>query len=485
MSDHSAAPTRVRKTDLFAALPPEWAEDPLPAIRQAVHERGERVVVLDDDPTGTQTVHDVPVLTRWSVEALRDELAAPSPVFYLLTNSRSLPPAQARTLNVETGRMLLEAARLARRGFVVISRSDSTLRGHYPGEVEALAEGLGGRFDALLIAPAFFPGGRYTIGDVHYVADGEWLIPAGQTQFARDVSFGYRASDLRQWVAEKTGGRVPAGAVASLSIELMRRGGPGAVCDALLALPAASVCIVNAASERDLAVATLGILWAEARGRRFLYRTAASIVPLRAGIGSRPLLTPGELDLPNTAGGLVVVGSHVPRTTSQVEWLIQKTGVDSIEVRVEALLSDGERLDEVARVARGVEQALDAGRDVAIYTSRRLVTGAGAESSLAIGQRISEGLTRIVGSVAVRPRYILAKGGITSSDVATEGLGVRRALVLGQILPGVPVWRLGSESRHPGLAYIVFPGNVGGPEALAAVVEALRLEDRQDARGNV
>ena len=112
-----------------------------------------------------------------------------------------------------------------------------------------------------------------------------------------------------------------------------------------------------------------------------------------------------------------------------------------------------------------------------VFTSRQLFTGADAASSLAIGQRVSEGLVAIARSLTTQPRYILAKGGITSSDIATQGLTVRRALVIGQILPGIPVWQLGPESRFPGLVYIVFPGNVGGPEALAEIVAKLKRED--------
>jgi uncharacterized protein YgbK (DUF1537 family) len=68
----------------------------------------------------------------------------------------------------------------------------------------------------------------------------------------------------------------------------------------------------------------------------------------------------------------------------------------------------------------------------------------------------------------------LTKGGITSSDIATEGLAVKDALVCGQIIPGVPVWKLGAESRYPGLIYVVFPGNVGDAQALVEVVNKLR-----------
>lgn len=454
-------------------LPPEWPGDPLPAIQAAVRARAEKVVVLDDDPTGTQTVHGVPVLTEWPLEALRAELAGDLPAFYLLTNSRSLPPAEAQALNAAIGRDLAAAARQAGRRFIVVSRSDSTLRGHFPGEVDALAGALGGPFDATLIIPAFIEGGRYTIDDIHYVADGDTLVPAGATEFARDAAFGYRASNLREWVAEKTGGRVGAESVATISLDDIRRGGPARVAGRLLALAPGAVCAVNAAGNRDLAVVVAGLVEAEGRGRRFMYRTAASFVALRAGLSPQPLLRAADLTLPEAGGGLVVVGSYVPKSSGQVAALLAQPGMRGVEVGVAALLS-AQPDETIADAAHAAEQALAAGQDVVIYTSRELVAGADAATSLAIGRRVSDGLVGIARAIGARPRYLLAKGGITSSDVATRGLGVRRALVLGQILPGVPVWQLGPESRYPGMAYIVFPGNVGGPGALGEVVQALR-----------
>jgi uncharacterized protein YgbK (DUF1537 family) len=461
--------------DTMSQLPPAWPDDPFPAVRAAVRSRGDKVVVLDDDPTGTQTVHDIPVLTTWPVEALCAELTNDLPACYLLTNSRSLPLDEARALNAEIGHHLATAAAQTGRQYVVVSRSDSTLRGHYPGEVEALAEALGGGFDATLIIPAFFDGGRYTIDDIHYVADGDRLLPAGTTEFARDAAFGYHASNLRHWVVEKSHGRIVPAAVTSLTLEDIRHGGPGRVAERLRQISAGGVCVVNAASHRDLAVVVAGLLEAEAAGRRFMYRTAASFVPLRAGLESRPLLTRADLHLPSSGGGLVVVGSHVPKTSGQLAALLARPGVRSIEVSVTALLSDDGRHEIDTAVGRA-EEALQSGHDLVIYTSRELVAGADAANSLAIGRRVSDGLSAIVRAITTQPRYLIAKGGITSSDVATRGLDVMRAMVLGQVLPGVPVWQLGPESRRPGMVYIVFPGNVGGPGALAEIVSVLSLK---------
>jgi uncharacterized protein YgbK (DUF1537 family) len=180
----------VSKMELFARLPPEWSEYLLPTIQARATASRQKLVVLDDDPTGTQTVHDIPILTEWPVDRLCTELTGPAPCFYLLTNSRSLPLTDAQTLNADIGRNLAAAAFQTGQSYAVVSRSDSTLRGHFPGEVDALAEALGKTFDAYLIIPIFLEGGRYTIDDIHYVAEDDRLVPAAETPYARDASFG-------------------------------------------------------------------------------------------------------------------------------------------------------------------------------------------------------------------------------------------------------------------------------------------------------
>ena len=465
------------KAATLAALPPEYpAHDLRAKIRARVDASRRALVVLDDDPTGTQTVHDVPVLTTWSVDALAAELNGEGNVFYVLTNSRSLTAADAAALNREIGRNLTAAAARIGRAVAVVSRSDSTLRGHFPGEVTALAEGLGQSFDGRIIVPFFLEGGRYTIDDVHWVAEGDQLIPAAQTPYARDAAFGYTQSNLKEWVAEKSGGSISAADVASISIEDLRVGGPEVVSARLRTLSGGQPCVVNAASYRDLEIFVLGLLAAEdaaedGGSKRFLYRTAASFVQVRAGIAARPLLTAADLDVADGRGVLFVVGSYVPKTTAQLNALLSRADITALEVDVDSLLAD--RAGTVQSIVAAANASLRADVVTVIHTSRKYVGAAGGESDLSIGAQVSAGLIDIVRGIDVRPRYLVAKGGITSSDIATRGLDVRRAVVAGQILPGVPVWRIGAESRFPGMAYIVFPGNVGGDDALAQVVEGL------------
>ena len=465
------------KSELLAALPAPWPHHVFPELQNLVARRGAKVVVLDDDPTGTQTVHDVPVLTTWDVEALEQELASDGGCFYVLTNSRALSPDAAAQLASELAANLHTAARRAGRDYVVISRSDSTLRGHYPTETDAFAartRQLGGRaFDATVIVPFFDAGGRITVGDVHYVAEGESLVPVAETEFARDAVFGFRSSNLREWVTEKSAGRINADDVLSISIDELRQSGPEAVAARLTSAPAGSVIVVNAASARDVEVFALAAVKAEIAGRCFLYRTAAAFVAARAGLRVRSLLTASELPLGDKRmGGLIVVGSYVPKTSDQLAELLSAPGLIAVEIAVEELLgSDAEKL--VARSLSRVEQGLQSGQTCVLFTSRKLITGHSSAENLRIGATVSATLVAIVNRLQTRPRWLIAKGGITSSDVATRGLNVRRAIVAGQLLPGVPVWRLGPESSFPGLTYVVFPGNVGNSGALKSAVEIL------------
>ncbi len=470
---------------LLEGLPPEPREaDLFPELQRAVAASPRPLVVVDDDPTGVQTVYDAPVLLAWDTADLRARLAAPDPVVFLLTNSRSLPAEEAARIN----RALARELSAAREGSVLpmVSRSDSTLRGHYPTEVDALAEGAGIAFDGHLLVPAFFEGARYTIADTHWVGlnDGPpgSVVPADATPFARDAVFGYRSAFLPAWVEEESGGRWHASEVQSVPLDVVRLG-PEAVRARLMEVCGGAPVVVNAAGYGDLAAFVLGLLHAESAGKRFLYRTAASFVRLRAGLEARPLLTGAEIYAacaswgtergPAGEHGLVVVGSHVPAATQQLGRLLATARLPlvPIEVPVASVLSDAW---SAADAAARIDTALQSRRLPVLFTSRDLRAGSGDES-LRIGRRVSDALVDTLARVRVRPRFVVAKGGITSHDIAQRGLGARRALVLGQLLPGVPVWCLeqGPALRFPGIPFVVFPGNVGGPESLARAVEAL------------
>lgn len=457
--------------ELFAGLPPPPDEEPLLAsIRARLATDPRAVVVLDDDPTGTQTVYGLSVYTRWDTETLAGALRADDAGFYILTNSRSLPERAAVALNREVAAHLRAASALAGRPFTIISRSDSTLRGHFPAETDALIAPEDGPAPQIVLAPFFAEGKRITVGDVHWVHDGTTAVPVGATEFARDATFGFSASDLRDWAAEKSGGRWSRDDVAALPLATVRAGAD-AVAEWLMAA-SQPVIAINSAEDGDMAAAVLGMLDAEAAGRRYLCRTAAAFVRARFGLPRRPLLAPAEM-VRGGGPGLVVVGSYVPRSSAQLEHARALETARAIEVAADALL-DHRRDGAIQSAIDAVHGAWEQGADAVLFTSRTLLQNKADETAnLRVGRQISSALVAIVRGLTRAPAWFIAKGGITSSDMATEALGIRHATVLGALIPGVPVWRAVDSDRWPDVPLVIFPGNVGTEDDLARAMLAL------------
>lgn len=448
---------------------------PAERVRRALGQ-ARRLVVLDDDPTGTQTIRDLPVLTRWTVEDIRWALQQPTAGFFVLTNTRSLASEPAAARNREVVLACLAAARDAGVPLAFASRSDSTLRGHFPIETDVIDEVLaahGDPVDAVLLAPAYIDAGRITIGGVHWLQTAEGLTRVGDSEFARDATFGYRSSRLAEWVEEKSAGRIRRDEVAELTLDVIRRA-PETLRERLENARGGKVVVVDSAEDDDLRAVVLAVLAAEQAGSRMIYRVGPSFVRARVGQEAMPpiaqeclraLVSPG-------AHGLVVVGSHVELTTRQLARLAGRRRFVGVELDVRAVIASPEEhvREAVAAATAALDDAL-----VVLSTSRTLVTGANEAESLDIARRVSAALTHATGEIvaARRPAYVVAKGGITSSDIATDALGIDRAWVRGSLLPGiVSLWEAASGPAA-GLPYVVFAGNVGGDESLADVVDRL------------
>ena len=457
--------------------------------------KGRRLVALDDDPTGTQTIADLPVLTSWTVADVQWALQQPTTGFFVLTNTRSLSEADAAERNRQIVDALDQAASLEQVSYVIASRSDSTLRGYFPLETDVLAEELAARgtvVDGVIICPSYVEPGRLTVDSVHWARTAEGMIPVSHSEFAKDASFGYRNSDLRDWVEEKTAGRIPREEVATNTLTDIRVGGPERVYEILADLRNGQPVVVDTAEDADQQVVVLALLRAEAAGKNFIYRIGPSFVRARTGQRATPPADPDRLreifarrptdsdeTRPATAHGLIAVGSHVGLTTRQLDRLRDRGKIIEVELDVPTLLEDSARDRHVTNVARQAARTLrnnDADSDIVIRTSRTLVTGNDAVSSLVIARTVSAALVGTVREIVsqVRPAFVLAKGGITSSDTATEGLGIRRAWCRGTMLPGIiSLWEPVTGPAQ-GIPYIVFAGNVGDDDALAAVIDTLR-----------
>lgn len=448
------------------------------ALARELAANSDKLVVLDDDPTGVQTVHDVSVYTDWSEASVREGFEEDGRLFYILTNSRAMTAAESERVHREIGGTLVRVSRETGRGFMLLSRCDSTLRGHYPLETRVLRDRLeaaGLRVDGEVLCPFFKEGGRFTLGGVHYVRQGDELVPAAQTEFAADRTFGYSSSDLPGYIEEKTRGEYPTSGVTSIPIEQLRDCDYEGITQKLLAVRDFGKVCVDAADYCDVKVFATALYRSAARGHRFIFRTAASLVKALGGVSDRPLLSREEL-ITRSGDGIVVVGSHTHKTTEQLGRLLELEGVRAVEFDSDLVL-EGEAVfgAEIDRCVAEAERLIRSGLTAVCYTKRRLLElpGDTRESALMRSVRISDGVQSLVARLGVTPAFVVAKGGITSSDVGTKALAVRRARVLGQIQPGVPVWMTGQESRFPNTPYVIFPGNTGGADSLRLAVETL------------
>jgi uncharacterized protein YgbK (DUF1537 family) len=466
--------------EVLAASPPLRLE---PGARERIRAAniavGRRIGVLDDDPTGSQTVHDVSVVTVFEADEYAAGLAEPGSTCFILTNTRSLPEANAVELNTSVSTSLFTLGESLGGPMEVISRGDSTLRGHVIAEIRAidaarrLVTGTG--FDGVLLIPSYFEAGRFTAGDIHWANVSGELVPAGDTEFARDATFGYTSSNLRDFVAEKSGGSITADEVHSISLADIRVGGPARVTEILGDVRGGAFVVVNATDYADLEIVVLGLLAVQEQGRSFGYRSGPSFVRALAGLEPQGPLAAQQIWPAGKPGGhgLVVVGSHVGLTSRQVAKAQARGDMSEVELHVPSLIDPVRRDAHVADIGRQVVEALGTS-DVLLFTSRTLLRGGDADDSLAISRNVSTAVIEVVqAALAAHPAWVVAKGGITSHDVAVRGLSIRRAEVVGQLFPGmVSVFRpIEASPEAVGTPYVVFAGNVGGDDTLADVVD--------------
>ncbi len=441
-----------------------------------------KIIVFDDDPTGSQTLWGCPLLLRWDAETLAWGLAQPSPFLFLITNSRALDPAAATELLRQIcGALKLALAAAQAAGsidrWLLVSRGDSTLRGHFPLEVDVINAELG-PFDATFLAPAFLPGGRSTVAGMHLL-DGR---PVHESAFARDGLFGYSTSYLPAWVEQKTAGRIRAEQVERLELTELELGGEP-LRQRLAGFQ--GNCYVAVDAERPQQLAALGAAVLEltapeaverwGRPRRFLFQAAASLLNGLAPLPPQPLDGAGLAGLRRSGAtglrpGLVLVGSHVPLADAQLECLLAEPRCGGVELEVALLaqlLEQGERgstLGPLAALEQGyllaLRQQLAAGRTPVLFSSRGEFQCASTAERRRLGLELAALMARLAGALAPELGYLISKGGITSHTLLATGLNRAAVALQGQLLPGLSLVLAGD------LPVVTFPGNLGAANSL-------------------
>ena len=434
-----------------------------------------KIIVLDDDPTGSQTVHSCLLLLRWDVKTLKQGLLDDVPIMFVLSNTRAMTPEQAAATTKEVCHNLkIAIAQTSIDNFLVVSRSDSTLRGHYPIETDVIGSELGG-FDAHFLTPAFFEGGRITIDSTHYLAIDGVKTPVAETEFARDSVFSYSHSYLPDYVAEKTQNEIAASDVVRFTLADIR---DGRIDAKLLELKNNQCVVVDGETQADFDLFARAVLMATSKGKRFLFRSAASLLTSLAQLGQQP--TPAEnmsSYKPTDKPGVVLVGSHVQKTTQQLNKLLKKDEVVGIEVDVVHLRDRPEAKNEILnKTLNNLRRVFDEGKSPVVYTSRQELSFTDIQQRLEFGKEVSALLMDVVQGLPKSIGFLISKGGITSNDVLSVGLNLTAARLLGQILPGCSV--IQTEADHPqfpDLPVVLFPGNVGNKDDLVAAWSRLRF----------
>ena len=402
-----------------------------------------KMVVFDDDPTGIQTVHDCLLVTQWDSATLHKAFADDMPFFYILTNTRAMTPQEAE----KTLRSALEAVIECNKDYgfqlICISRSDSCLRGHFPLETDVMRSTLESHgiavWEKTPFVPAFIESGRVTIGGTHYMRDKERLIPVAETEFARDNVFGYHSSVLTEYISEK--GADPE-----------------------------RYDIVDAASYEELYkyCTKLKAMLSEWHGS-IVIRSSSSLPRALSGIGEKGFLTREDLGIRDCGIGCFIVGSHVKKTTQQLQRLLEEDAVGGIALGIEDILHDGDALR--VKTLKAMLSLAVQGITPVVYTAREEVRIDDVEKRQALGKTVSDFLVSLVRHLPYRAAYLVAKGGITSHDILTHGLEVKTARVMGQAINSVPC--IMAEKGGESLPYIIFPGNVGNEDSLREIFQRL------------
>lgn len=430
-----------------------------------------KILVLDDDPTGSQTVHSCLLLTKWDVPTLQIGLRDNSPILFILTNTRAIAPQEAKEITTEVCKNLKIALQLEGiTDFLLVSRSDSTLRGHYPIETDAIAATLGA-FDAHFLIPAFFEGGRFTRDSIHYLVVDGVPTPTHLTEFAKDSVFGYSTSYLPDYVAEKTQGKITAAQVVKFSLDQVRSGS----LEKLLELRDNQCCVVDSEKQADLNRFAQDLLAAANQGKRFLFRSAASLLTSLAQLPPQPISAESMSSYRRSlAPGVVIVGSHVRKTTEQLTQLLQEETVAPVEIEIIRLLQPNGREILLTEALNQTQQIFNRHQTAVIFTSRTELSFPDSATRLEFGQAVSSLLMAIVQGLPTEISFLISKGGITSNDVLSTGLSLSTARLLGQILAGCSVVITPKDHLlFPSLPVVLFPGNVGDQNALAMVYRRL------------
>ena len=445
-----------------------------------------KIIVFDDDPTGSQTVKGCLLLLKWDYHTLLKGLRSKSNLLFILANTRSLSENEAKARLKEICQSLLYVfvhEGYKKEDFIFVSRGDSTLRGHNFIEPDVINNELG-PFDATFHIPAFLEGNRVTVNGRHFVDN----IPAHQTIFAKDKIFGYETNDIRKVLYKKSNSKIQLKDIKNLFISDLRNlemSKANKVFENIFSLKNNVQIIVDAEEYSHLN--KISNLVKELRLRkRFLFRTAASFLSSISNTNgsikdhkySSNLKRKNRKD--ELMNGLIVVGSFLQNANDQLKQILGNSLCKGIELNVFEFV----RLIYLDENKKGllklklslldqIRNHLKNSYTPVLYTSRELVLLKKDSDQIFLYNSLSKFIAELIGEISFEIGYLISKGGITSNTILSHGLDVDAVYLEGQILKGISLVKAKIKKSDEEIAMVTFPGNIGNRNSLLKAWEIL------------
>ncbi len=438
-----------------------------------------KFVVIDDDPTGSQTVHDCLLLLNWDCSTLIKGFESKSNLFFILANTRSLSENDAKLTIEQICKNLktVITSQAYEEEIVFISRGDSTLRGHNYLEPIALNSCLG-PFDATFHIPAFIEGKRLTINGSHFVDK----IPISQTIFATDKIFGYETSNVKNLLLQQSKSQINFEDIQNLllsDIEMLNDEENNIVFKTLKNLKNNKHVVVDVENYSQLKKLSL-VIKKLIKQKKFLFRTAASFI---SSISEKKSVSQSEIFFSNLRlrnkeksflPGLIIVGSYVELSTIQLNNLLEISNCNPIELDVfeffKITSSDNNQKRRNLfknKFLKEIRFSFEKGKTPVLFTSRQFMSLDYSEQ-FNFYNSLSCFIAELVADLKYEIGYLISKGGITTNMILSKGLNADYVYLEGQIFTGISVvtYNLKNDEKIP---IVTHPGNIGTKDSLVNI----------------
>ena len=445
-----------------------------------------KIIIIDDDPTGSQTVNGCNLIFRWDYETLLKGLKGSSNLLFILANTRSLPEKDVKIRLEEicfSLKEIMNNSLFAEEEFVVISRGDSTLRGHNFIEPFIINELLG-PFDATFYIPAFIEGKRTTLNGNHFVDN----IPIHKTIFSKDKIFGFNTSNVKELIYEQSNHKLDFNHIENINIkdfDVLETNQPNTLYMYIENLKNNKKVIVDIMDYYQLDKFS-EIVKSLLKKKKFLFRSAASFISSLSNIKQNQknqvyfsqLRRKDNHD--KTMKGLIVVGSYIELTTQQLNKVLEISLCKPIEINVLKLYAFYKLEDNLKQInslkkylLNSIRQNLSQDFIPVLYTSRQIIAPRDNNDLIQFQLFLSAFISEIVSAIKNEIGYLISKGGITTNTIISDGLGADSVYLEGQILPGISLVTFNLCKQKGKLPIVTFPGNIGNDMSLVKVLEIL------------